>query len=375
MDTITKRIISSVVVLFCFFTVFNLQAGQKGSFVTHKWVVKLKQNSFFNRRPFQFASPVFKNGKIFVGVAQEIFYGIDGKRGKKLWKFQTGSPVYAQAAADETAVYFADMEGVVYALDQNTGKPIWMTKAGGPIMSAPLVVGDKLYVVSLLKELVCLDLKAGKILWEESFGTRDSGFTIQGSADPVLFDSLILVGYSDGTLVAHHAADGSIAWTKQLGDRLNEFHDVDSTPFVVSSAEGTLAYVSSTDGKLFALNPENGKTAWQAEAGGVNNAFVSDSFLYTTQGGKVSCFEAKTGNILWEQSLEVPEFSSPIVYKDWVVVSATKGKTYFLDKKGGDVLYSWYVRGGSYGDPVLADNQIYLLSNASRLYDFQFTRK
>lgn len=362
--------------LFLVFLVLSLPvfgfARPNESIVTRRWVSKLKQNTFFNRRSFQFASPIFKNEKVFVGIHKGFFQAIHAKRGKKLWKFEAQAPIYAKAGADETAVYFADSEGIAYALDQNSGDPLWMTGLGAPILSAPLIVGEKIYFVSLLKELSCLDIREGKILWQETFGTRDPGFTIQGSADPVLFGSSILVGYSDGLLIAHDLADGSVRWTKQLGDRFSEFHDVDSTPFIVADEEGAVAYISSADGKLFALRPESGQILWETEAGGDSDLFVSPPYLYVAQGGKIACFDSKKGEILWEQDFDVPGLSSPVVYKDWVVVSATKGKTYFLDKKVGDVVYSWYIRGGSYGDPVLAGDRIFLLSNASRLYAFQF---
>lgn len=349
-------------------------AKPKHSFVVRKWVVKLKQNSYFNRRPFQFASPAPFDDKVFVGIHREIFYGIDAKKGKKVWKFKTEGPIHSQARVEGDIVYFADMKGTVYALDKNTGKPVWRNKPTGPVMSAPLIAQNKVCVVSLTKELSCLDLKDGHILWQQTHGTRETEFTIKGSADPVLVGDLILVGFSDGALAAYSIHEGILRWAKQLGNPFQEFHDVDSTPFIVKGLQGEVAYVSSADGRLFALNPQNGQILWDADVGGVNDAFFAEPFLYVTAGGVVYCFKAKSGEILWEQDLEIPESSSPVVYKDWLVVVATKGRAYFLDKNSGDILYSWYVRGGSYSDPVMEGKRVYILSNAGRLYAFEFKK-
>lgn len=343
--------------------------------VARKWVTKLKQNSFFNRRPFQFATPEVSGGKVYVGVHKEIFYAIDAKRGKKLWKFKTHGPVHAQAKVHDGKVYFGDMEGVVYALDAETGKPLWMTRLAGPVMSAPLMVGSRLYIPTLTKHLAALDLAEGKIIWQVNFSGPESGFSVNGSADPVLFGDRILVGYSDGALMAHYLADGQPAWVKQLGDPVAEFHDVDATvrldsPAIV--ADNTTAYVTSADGRLYALNPNSGEILWRAEAGGVNEAALADSHLYVTAGGVLYCFQKENGKILWEQDLEVEEISSPGVYENRLVTVAAKGKAYFLDRTTGDILYSWYVRGGSYSDPVIDGQRVYILSNAGRLYAFEF---
>lgn len=352
-----------------------LFAKSKERVVVRKWVTKLKQNSYFNRRPFQFSTPTLMDGKVYVGVHGEIFYAIDAKRGKKLWKFNTHGPIHAQASIHEGKVLFGDMEGVVYALAAETGKALWMTRVGGPVMSAPLVVGSNLYIATLSKDLVALNLEDGNILWQVNFSGPESGFSVKGSADPVLFGSHILVGYSDGMLMAHRLADGGLDWTRQLGDPVEEFHDVDATVRLETPAilvDNTRAYVTSADGGLYALSPRDGEIVWRSPVGGVNDVALADANLYVTAGGILYCFLKENGKILWEQDLEVPEVSMPGIYEDKLVTVATKGKAFFLDRLTGNILYSWHVRGGSYSDPVITGKRVYILSNASRLYAFEF---
>jgi len=339
-----------------------------------KWVVKLKQNSWMNRRPFQFATPFVDGDKVFVGVHREIFYAVDVKKGKKLWTFKTQAPIHAQARTSGEAVFFADTKGMVYALNKENGTPIWASKLEGEVMSAPLIHGDRIYIVTLSKQLAALDGAKGTVLWETSYGSRESGFTVRGSADPVFLNGNILVGYSDGSLAAHDAATGALRWTKQLGDRAQSFHDVDSTILLAGpSTSSGLAYVASADGKFFALDPRTGQSVWQVPVGSVNDAVLQDGFLYVTAGGVTYCFRGDNGQTVWEQALEeVDESSSPVVYGKWLAVVATKGKIYFLDRETGDIKRSWFVKGGSYSDPVLQGNRLFLLSNASRLYSFEF---
>lgn len=345
-----------------------LNAKPKHQMVWRKWVVKLKANSWTNKRPFQFAAPVTDGETVFVGVHRGIFYAVHARRGKKLWHVRTQGPIHARAALTASRVFVADAKGFVYAFNKKDGHLEWQTSIGGEMMSAPLVHENKLYIVTLAKELAALNLQDGTILWKRTYGSRDLGFTVRGAADPVLVGGNLLVGYSDGTLAAHDPETGNVRWVKNLGDRVRDFHDVDATLV----AAGDLAYLASADGKLFALHPGDGSVVWQAQTGGVNEAAPADSFLYATADGIIHCFQADTGQILWEQDLQVPELSSPAVYGPWLVVVATQGKMYFLDRKTGDITNFWHVKGGSFSDPVMDGKWLYLLSNSARLYRFEF---
>lgn len=347
-----------------------LQKKQDTSFISRQWVVKLKQNSFTNRRPFQFATPVIDGGKLFVGVQRGFFYCIDVEHARKDWIFKAQGAIYASARVDGENVYFADTKGAIYALNKKTGKLVWISKIDGEVVSAPLIQDGKIYFVTLAKELAALDISNGNLLWQTRQRVKDSSFTIMGAADPVFYNGMILVGYSDGTLVAHSVVDGSARWVKQLGDRTQAFHDVDATILIV----GKLAYLSSADGKFYALNPENGQTVWEVPVGSVNSAALAGNNLYLAAGGILYSFEADSGKTIWEQNFEVTEISSPAIYEKWIAVVATQGKIYVLDRQSGDVLFSWFVKGGGFSNPVISDNQLFLLSNASRLYSFKFKK-
>lgn len=376
------KITSQALVVFLLFS-FSLQArsgyykrfweSKRRQVAERHWVVKLKQNSFFNHRPFQFASPVADGNRLFVGVNRDLFYAVNIKRGRKLWTYRTQGPVHAAARTADGVVYFGDLEGIAYALDQEKGKPIWLTQLGNEILSAPLIVEDKIYFITVGRDIVCLNRQTGAIVWQVTHPVAEFGFSLKGTADPVQFGETMLLGFSDGLLAAYSLTDGSLRWTRQLGDPLSDQKDVDAA---VLLHEGK-GFVASADGKLTAFNPSNGEVLWEAGlegGGGVNKVALADAKLYVAAGGVVSCLDAESGTLLWEQDLGVPETSAPAVYGDYLTVVATKGQAYFLDRNKGDVVYSWHVRGGGYGDPLQVEKGVYILSNSSRLYSFQFKK-
>lgn len=369
------RIAKIVIGFFIFGIVFVGQVSAKSSAVTaektvasRKWVSKLKQTSFSNRKSFQFATPVVDEQKVYVGVQSGLFYAVHAKKGKKVWKYQAQGAIHAQAVVDESKVYFGDIKGMVYALDKKDGQLVWASKVGGEVMSAPLLHENRLFVVTLSKELSAIDKNNGQILWQKKHSASDSGFAVRGSSDPVLAGGNLLVGYADGVLIAYDPKTGTQQWTKQLGNRIDPFHDVDATVLVGKD----IAYIASADEKLFAINPANGTTLWEAPIGGANTLAFEDPYLYATAQGVVHCLKADSGEIVWEQNLDIPELSSPVLYGPWLASASTKGPLYFLNRMNGDVYQSWHVKGGSLSQPILQGKRLYLLSNTGRLYSFEF---
>lgn len=336
--------------------------------VTRERVAFLKKTSFWNRRPYQFASPVVDGGKIFVGVDAGRFYSIDARMEEVLWEFKPEGPVHGKAAVSDGAVYFGDTKAFVYALDSETGQEKWRARLDTEILAAPLVAGDRVFVTDMSGRLYALDKNSGVEAWHTNPNDKNIGFSVRRSAAPVQTGGgLILSGSPSGLVVAYRASDGQIAWVRQLGDRQSRIYDVDSAPLVV----GDKAYVASADGGTFCLESGTGRVVWSQGAGGANDIILHDGKIYASGGGVLSALDPETGDIFWQQDLETPEVSSPVAGEHHIGVVSTLDKFYVIDTETGDIGYDRYVGKGAFGDPVISGDFLYILSNKGKLYSFK----
>ena len=334
--------------------------------VRHR-VVKLKKSSFWNRRPYQFSTPLVYGNRLYIGADAGFFYAIDVTRSAKVWTFRAEGPIQSRAAAADGAVYFGDCKGFVYALESVNGGLLWKVKLDAEIMAKPLVAGDRLYVVTMSGRLFALDRRRGVEIWHTDASERSFGFSVRRSADPVLKGGLIYVGTSAGTLFAYRESNGEIAWVRQLGGKQGTVYDLDSTPIFFEKC----LYIASADERLFCLNPENGQVAWSIDVGGANDLLFHKGRLYVSDGGSLYAVEPATGGLLWQQDLETPGLSAPAAGQNYIAIVSTKDKLYLIDDETGDILYERYVRKGSFGDPVVVNDQIFVLVNSSRLFSFK----
>lgn len=335
--------------------------------VSRRRVVKLRKSSFWNKRPYQFSIPLLDDGRLYVGVDAGYFYAVDTARQSKIWTFETEGPVHCKAAVEDGIVYIGDSKANVYAIDAATGKRIWKAQLDTEILAQPLVFEDRLYIVTMSGRLYAMDRSSGVDTWHTDPHERAFGFSIRRASAPIMYKGAIYFGTSSGLVVAYRASDGSIAWARQLGGRRSHLSDVDCRPLVI----GDKLWVASADGNLFALDPDNGRVLLVLDFGGPNDILHHEGRLYATGAGVVSALNLETGNISWQQDLETPEISTPAGGKGYIAVVSTEDKLYLIDSRTGDVVFERYVRRGSYGDPIVAGERLYVLSNTGRLFSFK----
>jgi len=334
-------------------------------------ISRLKKSSFWNKRPFQFSTPLVANETLFVGVDAGVFYAFRVPRGKKMWKFKAEGPVQSEPAYSEGTVYFGDGKGIFYALDAEQGSVRWQVALDTEILAAPLVIGPRVYIPTMSGRLYALDASTGIEYWHTSADEKEFGFSVRGSSSPSEGLGLIFQGTATGDVRAIRQSDGQVIWETRIGNPRNRVYDVDSQPLLI---EGQL-FAASADGLLYSLDPRDGSVNWASDAGGANDIAYRNGRLYTTGGSNLYCVDPATGLIFWSQDFEKPAMSAPALGDGFITVVSTIDKIYIVESATGDIAYERYVRKGSLGDPTVVDDRyVYILSNSGRLFSFEVRR-
>jgi outer membrane protein assembly factor BamB len=308
------------------------------------------------------SSPIVVKGKVFLEAAmktERLLVCIDAKSGKKVW---------AKSVPGQVGV----------------------THPRSSLASAtPCSDGERIYGVFWDGKHVWLHAYdfAGKHLWKTDLGE----FTSQHGPgfSPIVYDGKVIVNNDqDGSAVlqAFHAKDGKPAWEVKRP----AFRACYSTPFIhEQGASGPELIVTSTAG-ISGYNPADGTEVWKytwsftgmalrtvgssvvadglviaaagdgsgargmiaVKLGGkgdvtrTNLVWVKDratpyvpsvlayqGHLYTIHDkfGVATCYETKTGKVVWEHRLDLPIMSSPVL---------VDGKVYAAGEKGDVVVFA-----------------------------------
>ena len=111
--------------------------------------------------------PVIKNGLAFLGTADGgyKFFAVklggsgDVTESHVAWKVAKGAPRYSSPIWVDGKIYVGNEKGILTCLDAETGKGIWQERVGGLFMPSPIYAGGKIYFFS--EEGECFVLEPG----------------------------------------------------------------------------------------------------------------------------------------------------------------------------------------------------------------------
>ena len=218
---------------------------------------------------------------------------------------------------------------------------LWHRQAGignrrGSLMLPPVATERFLYTVDSRGRLYCFERSSGKKLWRRDLNMRVGGMTAGYG--------IIVLGTRDGDALALDADSGEEKWRTRLSS------EVLSAPTLT----GTQVLVQTIDGRVNALDPEQGALRWSfeepvpvltlrgtsspVEAGGrVYSAFAS---------GKVVAVDATNGVPVWERRVAEPsgrseldrlvDIDADLVVENGGIFAVTfQGKVAVLDEASG----------------------------------------
>ena len=323
-----------------------------------------------------FSSPALANvdgrAVVFVGCYDHNVYAVDLATGAERWRYSTGAPVYGTPCVAQLPsgplVLVGSGDRTFYALDGRDGTKVWAhqlvqwrASVGRALLASPALfehdgkpavllcawVYDR-SAASPLEEASALAYEAatGRLLWRLPLGTS-------ALASPAAFRQAggwrAMVGGGDGKVWALDLDQGKVLWRIVLRG------EVVATAAIAEVGRGSgpssMALIGSRYGELHALDALTGRTLWSfraqraidsspavAEVDGALTAFFGshDQSLYAVS--------AQTGDLLWRFHTKGDVYSSPAVFHsgERPLIAFTSGddRLYVLDARTGSEVWS-----------------------------------
>jgi len=274
------------------------------------------------------SSPAVANGKVFFGSGDGNIYAADAQTGMLQWKFATKDVVHSSPAVVGNTVYIGSWDSYLYALDADTGQEKWSFKSGEDpnihnqvgFQSSPAVVDGTVYIGCRDAHVYAVDAATGKKRWD--YPTSKSWVV----GTPAVRDGMVYVGTSDSSrFMALDAKTG----------RLRFNFDAKAYMFSSAALAGDLAYVGDHNGRVYAIDANSGKLAWQFQT----DAARRDPLKVLNQDGslKQEVLFAPVFNDFEDMYLSFYKFvsigailSSPAVDKGVVYFGSMDGNLYAL---------------------------------------------
>jgi len=271
------------------------------------WMIRLKGSGFGGKYSAE-ATPLVKDGIMYVVTGNDDVFALNAKTGENLWERWSGIDQKISTvccgwlnrglAMGEGMLFLGQLDANVVALDIKTGKEVWKTpiedwRNGYGVTSAPLYYDGIVYSgntggeFGVRSRLTALDAKTGKILWrwytlpgpgEVGSDTWPAGtdHAMRGGASvwntPALDPQLGLIYFATGNCGPDY--DGSmregdnlfcasiVALNAKTGEHAWHFQEVHHDIWDYDAASPVVLFDTMIDGQPRKAIAEAGRTGW-----------------------------------------------------------------------------------------------------------------
>jgi outer membrane protein assembly factor BamB len=328
-------------------------------------------------RGFEYGSMVTFENTLIYGTRGEGMVSLYPHLQKKRWTNTSTGGVQSPVLLEKKNLYFQGSDGFFYSLEADSGKVRWKTDLKTSFASKPSFWNGRVFVSTPHDSIYALDAGTGKVVWVYRRRSADST-NIRLCSSPLVRNTDVFVGLSDGYLISLNPEDGALKWEKKL-HLAKKFTDIDASPLLA----GDKLLVPTYDGELFALQPKSGDVIWKNELGGARKPTLdptdpTGTFYFPSSTGTVSSIDLNSGKVKWKFDLDAGVPTEVLVSGDRLIFGSSTQYIYVLNKGDGKLLYRFNLGDGSgvASDPYLDDRTgaVYFLSHAGNLYQF-FVRK
>lgn len=299
--------------------------------------------------------------------------------GEKLWEFDTsefrfwGESTATRFSAGPEAsngrVVIGALNGDVLMLDAATGEKLWQENVNGELLAPPLMQSGLVTLRTTDGRLVALDARTGEQRWDT---IRDvPTLVIRGHARPTSDGQRLFAGFDNGKVAALNMDDGSMVWEATIAtpvgaSALESIVDVDGDLVQF----GKEIYATSYNGHAAALAVESGEILWRRELSSVLTPAVGWGNVFVTDADSaIHAFDRLSGTTVWSMDdLRARSLTAPALFDDLVVVGDFEGYLHFLDVTSGELVARIEHDGEPlHARPVVAGELLLVLSGDGEL--------
>ena len=137
-------------------------------------------------------------------------------------------------------------------------------------------------------------------------------------------------------------------------------------------------FFADSDGNVKSIESNSGKTKWQTKLNSLSSGIAAGfgSLVVADSSGNVYLLDQDNGSVLWKNNVKGEVLAPAAIDTKFVVIKTGSGELLGLDKKSGEIMWSYRsklpsltIRGSS--SPVIDNDQVYVSFDNGRLGVFE----
>ncbi len=309
------------------------------------------------------STPVISNGKTYVGSLSGDLHSIDLKTGKVEWSYRTKesanpkefAPGFnAPLSMNDKLVFGGDDFGIFHAVNIETGKKAWTFETEGEIVGGSIVIKDNVIFGSHDGHLYCLNTHTGEKVW-----AADTGGPVNGT--PCVIGNLTFTTGCDKPILR--------VFNLETGEEAGEV-PLDALLLASAAAKDDKLYFGSDGGIAFALDWQKKSLDWEFSVPNRKQqmqsspAITETAIILGSRDKTLYALDRKTGELKWSFQTRGRVDSSPVVCGKRIFFGSSDKNIYALNLEGQEV-WKYYAKQSITGSPAIVDGYMVIGTDSS----------
>jgi outer membrane protein assembly factor BamB len=282
--------------------------------------------------------PVILGGRVYTANADGEVTVLDEGSGRVLSRFDTKKKLSGGVEVAENRIIAGTLKGEVIALDFN-GAAAWTTNVSGEIIAPASAARDTVVVRTADGRIFGLALADGKRQWV--YQRPSPTLLLRSEAGVLAVGRDVVAGYPNGKLIALDLEDGKLTWeaavsTPRGTTELERIADVAGLPMI----DGPRVCAAAFQGKVACLDIQTRNVVWAKDVSSSSTLVADAKNVYLNDdASNVYALDKNAGASVWKQAkLLHRRLTSPVVFDGKVVVGDLEGYIHVLAPEDGALI-------------------------------------
>lgn len=313
-------------------------------------------------------SASYLDGRLYAANTRGAILTLDAASGREIARIDTRRSISTTPGVGDGVVAVGTLDGELLVYDLASGGERFSARLSSEALAAPVVAEGRVFVRTIDGRVSAYFLADGTRSWVHE--SLVPPLTLRGNGTPRYDRGYLLVGQDDGRVVALRADDGSEVWQQTVSAAegrtdLDRLSDVDGE-FAISDG---IAYVVGYRGQAMAIDVALGRPLWARDLSAATGV-ADGSYLFVSDAeGKVWALDRNNGDSMWSQdALERRWLSTPAYAGGHVAVGDLEGYVHWLRRDDGELAARQRVsRDPIRAAPFAVGDTVYVMSTGGTL--------
>jgi len=283
-------------------------------------------------------TPAVEGGRVYAADAAGTVTVLEEDTGRIATRFDTKKKVSGGVAFGGGKVLLGTLKGEAIALDPS-GKELWSNALAGEVIAPPALVKNVVVVRTADGRIFGLNDADGKRRWV--YQRPAPALLLRTEAGVLVQGTDVLAGYPNGKLLALDGEDGKLTWEVTVSQprgatELERIADVSGLPVI----DGRNVCAAAYQGKVACFEIQSRNMVWSKDISSANTLTLDAKNVYLSDvDGAVHALDKGTGASVWSNDkLKYRRLTAPVITRSVVIVGDGQGFVHMLSPDDGAIV-------------------------------------